>query len=149
MGKIFKKWNKFKYHGKIDKLILNATKEKVSLEFIDEQDNTKNFKFLSNNDSFYFCHDIMKENENIYIPVNFKDKKGASEFPRIIMVSEKNFMMNDLRKKIYLNFRKLILSPFKQIMKIQMSLIIKYLIIQNMLISKMDLFFIFIQDINK
>ena len=138
MGKIFKKWNKFKYHGKIDKLILNATKEKVSLEFIDEQDNTKNFKFLSNNDSFYFCHDIMKENENIYIPVNFKDKKGASEFPRIIMVSEKN-----------LNFRKLILSPFKQIMKIQMSLIIKYLIIQNMLISKMDLFFIFIQDINK
>ena len=126
MGKIFKKWNKFKYHGKIDKLILNATKEKVSLEFIDEQDNTKNINFLSNNDSFYFCHDIMKENENIYIPVNFKDKKGASEFPRIIMVSEKN-----------LNFRKLILSPFKQIMKIQMSLIIKYLIIQNMLISKM------------
>ena len=55
----------------------------------------------------------MNENENIYIPVNFKDKKGASEFPRIIMVSEKDCTMNDLRKKIYFNFRKLILSPFK------------------------------------
>ena len=36
----------FKYHGKIDKLILNETKEKLSLEFVDEQDNTKNFKYL-------------------------------------------------------------------------------------------------------
>ena len=104
----------FKYHGKIDKLILNEIKEKLSLEFIDEQDNTKNFKYLSNSDNFHFCHDIMDENENIYIPVNFKDKKGASEFPRIIMVSEKDCTMNDLRKKIYFNFRKLILSPFKQ-----------------------------------
>ena len=104
----------FKYHGKIDKLILNEIKEKLSMEFIDEQDDTKNFKYLSNSDNFHFCHDIMDENENIYIPVNFKDKKGASEFPRIIMVSEKDCTMNDLRKKIYFNFRKLILSPFKQ-----------------------------------
>ena len=103
----------FKYHGKIDKLILNEIKEKLSLEFIDEQDNTKNFKYLSNSDNFHFCHDIMDENENIYIPVNFKDKKGASEFPRIIMVSEKDCTMNDLRKKIYFNFRKLILSPLQ------------------------------------
>ena len=104
----------FKYHGKIDKLILNEIKEKLSMEFIDEQDDTKNFKYLSNSDNFHFCHDIMDENENIYIPVSFKDKKGASEFPRIIMVSEKDCTMNDLRKKIYFNFRKLILSPFKQ-----------------------------------
>ena len=104
----------FKYHGKIDKLILNETKEKLSFEFIDEQDDTKNFKYLSKGGCFHFCHDIMNENENIYIPVYFKDKKEASEFPRIIMVSEKDCTMNDLRKKIYFNFRKLILSPFKQ-----------------------------------
>ncbi len=104
----------FKYHGKIDKLILNEIKEKLSMEFIDEQDDTKNFKYLSNSDNFHFCHDIMDENENIYIPVNFKDKNGASQFPRIIMLPEKDCTMNDLRKKIYFNFRKLILSPFKQ-----------------------------------
>ena len=104
----------FKYHHKIDKLILNAIKEKKSVELINEQDDKKNFKYLSNNDNFFFCHDIMNENENIYIPVYFKDKKGVSEFPRIIMVSDKDCTMNDLRKKIYFNFRKLILSPFKQ-----------------------------------
>ena len=104
----------FKYHHKIDKLILNAIKEKKSVELINEQDDKKNFKYLSNSDNFFFCHDIMNENENIYIPVYFKDKKGVSEFPRIIMVSDKDCTMNDLRKKIYFNFRKLILSPFKQ-----------------------------------
>ena len=104
----------FKYHHKIDKLILNAIKEKKSVELINEQDDKNNFKYLSNNDNFFFCHDIMNENENIYIPVYFKDKKGVSEFPRIIMVSDKDCTMNDLRKKIYFNFRKLILSPFKQ-----------------------------------
>ena len=104
----------FKYHHKIDKLILNTIKEKKSVELINEQDDKKNFKYLSNSDNFFFCHDIMNENENIYIPVYFKDKKGVSEFPRIIMVSDKDCTMNGLRKKIYFNFRKLILSPFRQ-----------------------------------
>ena len=102
----------FKYHGKIDKMILNIISDKISKEFINEQ-SEKTFKNLSDDDFYYFSYDIINENENKYIPIYFKDKNLVSEFPRIVMVSEKNCTLDDLRKKIYFNLRKLILSPLK------------------------------------
>ena len=103
----------FKYNGKIDKLFLTEVSEKKLLGIIDEKDDKRNFKNLEKEDIYYFTHDIMNEKENKYIPIYFKDKKGVSEYPRIIMVSEKDCTMDNLRKKIYFNLRKLILSPFK------------------------------------
>ena len=103
----------FKYHGKIDKLFLTEVSEKKLLGIIDEKDDKRNFKNLEKEDIYYFTHDIMNEKENKYIPIYFKDKKGVSEYPRIVMISKKDCTMDNLRKKIYFNLRKLILSPFK------------------------------------
>ena len=102
----------FKYHNKINKMILNKIEEKKSLEIINEQDE-RTLNEL-NDDTFCFCYDIINENENQYIPVYFKDKNGISEFPRQIMVSENETTLDNLRKKIYFNLRKLILSPLKE-----------------------------------
>ena len=116
----FKDWVKclkheinFKYHGKIDKMILNKIDDKLSLEIIDEKDE-RTLKVFYDENKFFFSYDIMNENEKIYIPAYFKDIKGVSEFPRIIMVSENEAKLDELRKKIYFNLRKLILSPFKE-----------------------------------
>ena len=110
--KCVKKEINFKYHGKIDKMMLNIISDKISKEFINEE-NDKTFKNLFSDESYFFSYDIINENENKYIPIYFKDKNLVSEFPRIVMVSEKESTMDDLRKKIYFNFRKLILSPLK------------------------------------
>jgi hypothetical protein len=101
----------FKYHEVIDKLIINKIDQRKSLEFIKEEDSLSIGEY---NNGFYFCYDIMDKDENINIPIYFKDIKGISEYPRVIMVSEQNSTMDDLRKKIYFNIRKLILSPFKK-----------------------------------
>ena len=111
--KCLKREVNFKYHGKINKMILNEINEKKSIEIFDEQDE-RTFSDFKNEDKFYFSYDIMNEKENKYIPVYFKDRNGFSEFPRIIMVSENNSILDELREKIYFNLRKLILSPFKE-----------------------------------
>ena len=102
----------FKFHEKINKMILDVVSEHDSLTFINEQDDIT-FKKLIDENKFYFAFDIMNENDNICIPIYFRDSRGVSEFPRIVMVSEKDSTIDDLRKKIYFNLRKLILSPLK------------------------------------
>ena len=101
----------FKYHKVINKLIINKISQKESIEFIKEEDSLTVEDY---NEGFYFCYDIMDENDNINIPIYFSDNKGLSEFPRVIMVSGENSNLDDFRKKIYFNVRKIILSPLKK-----------------------------------
>jgi len=101
----------FKYHDIINKLIINKIDERKSLEFIKEEDSLS----IGNYDTgFYFCYDIINPRENFYIPIYLKDNKEISQYPRVIMLSELYSTLDDLRKKIYFNIRKLILSPFKK-----------------------------------
>ena len=102
----------FKYHKVIDKLVITEVSEKKLIQFINQEEDNASLKEYSKN--FIFCFDIMNEKENINIPIYFKDNKGFSEFPRIIMLSEENSNLDDFRKKIYFNIRKLILSPLKK-----------------------------------
>ena len=103
--------NDFHYHNKINKWILNRVSSNKSIEFINENDE-KEIDDYDDSD-YYFSFDIMNEKENKYIPLYFKEPGGLSVFPRILMVSEKESTMDDLRKKIYFYIRKLILSPLK------------------------------------
>ena len=64
-------------------------------------------------ETFLFCYDVLNENENIKIPVYYITERTKSEFPRLIFVSE-NTTLDEFRKKIYFNLRKLILSPLKK-----------------------------------
>ena len=101
----------FKYHETIDKLVITEISEKKLIQILNQEDNTSIKEYRKN---YIFCYDIMDEKENINIPIYFKDYKGYSEFPRIIMVSAENSNLDDFRKKIYFNIRKLILSPLKK-----------------------------------
>ena len=103
----------FKYHKMINNLIINKVKEKKSIQIFSQEESLTVEEYEDQDDEFFFCYDIIDEKENICIPIYFKDNKGFSEFPRIIMVSE-NSNLDDIRKKIYFNVRKLILSPLKK-----------------------------------
>ena len=70
-----------------------------------------------NDKNYFFSYDIMDENENKYIPIYYKNENKFSVFPRIIMVSETMTTLDDFRKKIFFNLRKLIYSPFKRFME--------------------------------
>jgi hypothetical protein len=116
----FKDWvrclkndKKFIYYGKLDKMFLTTVtnKDKILKEYINEDD-AKSFEDFNKNEFKYFAFDIINEKENKYIPVYYKDQSGFSAFPRIIMLSEED-TMDDLRRKIYFNLRKLIYSPLK------------------------------------
>ena len=107
-----KKMKKFKYHKKINKLITNKISDKKSIKFINQEDKTTIEHY--NDENHYFCYDILDENDNIKIPIYFKEYKSNSEFPRIIMVSRENSNLDDLRNKIYFNIRKFILSTLKK-----------------------------------
>ena len=102
---------RFKYHKKINKLIINKIKGQKSIQFFTQEESLTVEEYINN--EYFFCYDIIDEKEDIYIPIYFKDNKGFSEFPRIIMVSEKS-NLDDIRKKIYFNIRKLIFSPLKK-----------------------------------
>ena len=106
-----KKEKQFKYHKNINKLIINKISDKKSIKFINQEDDSAIENYDDSN--YYFSYDILDENENIRIPLYFKDNKGLSIFPRIIMIKEDS-NLDDLRKKIYYNIRKLILSPLKK-----------------------------------
>ena len=101
----------FKYHKKINKLIINKIKGKKSIQIFNQEESLTVEEY--GDDEFFFCYDIIDEKEDINIPLYFKDKNGFSEFPRIIMASE-NSNLDDIRRKIYFNIRKLILSPLKK-----------------------------------
>jgi hypothetical protein len=88
-----------------------TNKDKILKEYINEDDE-KSFEDFNKNEFKYFAFDIINEKENKYIPVYYKDQSGFSAFPRIIMLSEED-TMDDLRRKIYFNLRKLIYSPLK------------------------------------
>ena len=117
----FKDWvrnlkndTEFNYYGKIDKMFLTEVSKETKIleEYINEEDN-KMFEDFNYDYYYYFAHDIINANENKYIPVYYKEEKGFSVFPRIIMVTEED-TFDDFRKKIYFNLRKLILSPFTE-----------------------------------
>ena len=100
----------FYYHEKINKMLLTSVESnKKTIKYIYENDEKDIEDY--DDDNYYFAYDI-NEKENKLIPVYFKEPSGLSIFPRIITVSEKESTMEELRKKIYINLRKLILSPF-------------------------------------
>ena len=106
-----KKQENFKYNKIIQKLFINKIADKKSIDFIN-QESKKTIKELGK--KFYFCYDIIDQKEEMYIPLYCKDNKGLSEFHRIIMISQENSNLDDIRKKIYFNIRKFIFSPLKK-----------------------------------
>ena len=106
-----KKEKDFTYHDKIDKLLMVDVLHKKKYEYIEKMGAKISGYNCSGENVFAF--DIMDKSENVQIPVYFlkdSDTDSKSEYPRIIFGKE-NITLEELRKKIYFNLRKYILSP--------------------------------------
>ena len=107
----------FIYNKNIKNMILTEI-ECFEFKLIKKYDENSDDIFDNFNDkNYFFSYDIMDENENKYIPIYYKNENKFSVFPRIIMVSETMTTLDDFRKKIFFNLRKLIYSPFKRFME--------------------------------
>ena len=105
-----KKEEKFVYHDKIDKLLIVDVFNRRVHEFISKMSKIKGYTYKNEN---VFCYDILDKNDDLEIPVFFFENdndNSKSHYPRIIF-GKKDMTLDDLRKKIYFNLRKYILSP--------------------------------------
>ena len=108
--KRIKKEEQFVYHDKIDQLLIADVYYKKVHEYIS---NTEKISGYNCNNENVFGYDIMDKKDEIKIPIYFlknSDNDSKSEYPRIIF-GKKDMTLDDLRKKIYFNLRKYILSP--------------------------------------
>ena len=105
-----KKEKKFVYNDKIDKLLLVDVYNKKKYEYIEKMKQLSGYTCRGEN---VFSFDIMDKNEDLQIPIYFlkdDDIDSKSEYPRIVF-GKNDMTIDDLRKKIYFNLRKYILSP--------------------------------------
>ena len=105
-----KKEKNFIYHDKIDKLLLVDVYNKKVHEYINKGEKLNGY--TCNNENV-FSFDITN-NKDLKIPIYFLDRDdidSKSKYPRIVF-GKNDMTLDDLRKKIYFNLRKYILSPF-------------------------------------
>ena len=105
-----KKENTFVYHDKIDKLLMVDVYHKRKHEYIQRMQRIRGYTCDNEN---VFAFDIMDKDDKLFIPIYYLEKDDTdakSEFPRIVF-GKKDMTLDDLRKKIYFNLRKYILSP--------------------------------------
>ena len=105
-----KKEEDFIYHDKLDNLIAVDMLRERKYGFVN---NTDAISRLSFDQEYIFSYTYNKNEDELKILVYFyaDDKKLEYRFPRIIF-GKKNMTVDELRKNIYINLRKYILSPF-------------------------------------
>ena len=105
-----KKENNFVYHNKIDNLLIGDIYNKKLFKFIQKAEKIEDYNLDNEN---VFSYDIMNKGDDLRIPIYFlknRDNDSQSQYPRIIFCKD-GATLDDLRKKIYFNLRKYILSP--------------------------------------
>ena len=102
-----KKEKNFVYHDKIDKLLVVDVFKKNKYGYITSMKKIDSYNYKNEN---VFCFDIMDKNDDKKLPIYFLANNSKSQYPRIIFGNNK-MTLDDLRKKIYINLRKYILSP--------------------------------------
>ena len=105
-----KKEENFVYHDKLDNLIAVDMLRERKYGFVN---NTDAISRLSFDQEYIFSYTYNKNEDELKILVYFyvDEKKYEYRFPRIIF-GKKNMTVDELRKNIYINLRKYILSPF-------------------------------------